>query len=350
MVKKKSKEASIMELYEEYLTDDLIENSIREKNDGDDCGLDDPLNDHMCPIERMDHITIAKYLNKYLLLEDLDYSKKQVTHGELKRFNSPYVVRVDNRFAEQNPERVSRGEILVVMDSKGELKSYINPEHIKEFIQSEDSRKVMKAFFKRGIEDLEKLQEYWYKSVVIKHELETNQNFLNLLMETNKVKNINKIKKFMNVMKQVELENASSEAAVVIDAAQELIDAFKEEVGPCEEVERSDFDSRSMVFDQQTIQEMTQCKNYYKNNESVEYIVTNDEGVKSFDGEIMEQRIIYVRTNYKMMLESVKEGVSTLAESLNGNNKNADELRVGANELKRRMLVLENIKKGEDNK
>lgn len=343
MGKKKTQEESIMELYEKYLTDDLIEISIREKNDEEE-DLDDQSKISVCNIEDLDCIPIGKYLNRYLLLDDLDYSKQQVTHSEVKRFESPYVVTVDNRFAEQNPERVGRGEILVVKDSKGVLKSYINPECIKNYLEFNDSKKVMLAFFKRGIRDLELLQEYWSQSVIIKHELENNQSFLELLMDTNRVKNVNKIKHFMNKMKEVELDNASSEAGYMMRVAQDLLDALKDEVYQLslKEVDRIEFDSSTM-------KKVDECRRYSGFIlEKCGYQVLTDEGVSAFDGEIIEQAVVFKTIPVQEMIDLVKEGMFTLAETVSDENRNVDELRESTVELKNRVLSLKKIKEGED--
>lgn len=201
-------EKTIMELYEQYLDEGTIE-SIKEEDEAEERASGMKLirksDNNNYKYDNEDAISIGKYISYFLGLEI--YNTSKITHAELKKFQSPYVVTVDNEFADQHPDRVKRGELLIVIDGRGNRGTYINPNSIKQFLNHGDISQAIRTFQKKGIQDLEELDKYWSKCILIQSELDTNQSFLELLMETNKMKRINEIKEYMDLVESIENSN-----------------------------------------------------------------------------------------------------------------------------------------------
>ena len=81
-------------------------------------------------------------------------------HHGLKEIGSPLVIGVDNEYANKNPDKVYSGELLLVIDSKGNRGTYVNPAYIRQLIESENVEHELKKLRKTGVHQLDELEEY----------------------------------------------------------------------------------------------------------------------------------------------------------------------------------------------
>lgn len=143
-----------------------------------------------------DTISIDKFVNSYLGAMEVDC--KNLRHIGLKSFNNPYVVGLSNDLARKNPEYIKTGEILLVLDSRGDLGAYINPELLKK-VTDRKTRKSVKSKIKHlHVNNLEELGEFFEKINVLLREIKTveeYEEFLYIVGKENVVENIEKTKK-----------------------------------------------------------------------------------------------------------------------------------------------------------
>ena len=120
-------------------------------------------------------------------------------HHGLKEIGSPLVFGVDNEYANKNPDKVYSGELLLVIDSKGNRGTYVNPEFIKQLIESEDIEQELKKLRRTGIHQLDELEEYIRECVNLQVKYETtlkqNKKTLEMLKETHKMRKFKELKK-----------------------------------------------------------------------------------------------------------------------------------------------------------
>ena len=120
-------------------------------------------------------------------------------HHGLKEIGSPLVIGVDNEYANKNPDKVYGGELLLVIDAKGNRGTYVNPAFIRQLIESEDIELELKKLRKTGVKQLEDLEEYIRTclDLQIKYDSTVDQNkkTLAVLRETHKMDKYKELKK-----------------------------------------------------------------------------------------------------------------------------------------------------------
>lgn len=183
---------NIMDLYDQYLDAETLE-QIRIEDEEEDEKKNVKVNKKKreSMFTKEDTITIDTYVRDYLGIH-ADCSR--LWHSGLKELGSPFVVGVDNEFANEHPERVLNGDLLLVMDGRGNRGTYINPDRIRLYLETGDIGKAISIFQKKGVRDLKLLDDYWYKCLAMHSQLEVNNNFLQLLIDTNKTKKIERLK------------------------------------------------------------------------------------------------------------------------------------------------------------
>ena len=120
-------------------------------------------------------------------------------HHGLKEIGSPLVIGVDNEYANKNPDKVYSGELLLVIDSKGNRGTYVNPAFIRQLIESEDVEHELKKLRKTGVHQLDELEEYIRACVDLQVKLDAvqkqSQKTLEVLKDTHKMKKFKELKK-----------------------------------------------------------------------------------------------------------------------------------------------------------
>lgn len=145
-----------------------------------------------------DTISIDKFVCNYLGAYDVDCRK--LRHVGLKSFGNPYVVGVSNEFARKNPEYVKTGKILLVLDYRGDLGSYINPELLRKLTDTEAIEDTKRILQSARIYNLGELSEYFAKMSVLFKNLETIETYQQLISDVGKedvVENIKKMRKYL---------------------------------------------------------------------------------------------------------------------------------------------------------
>lgn len=146
-----------------------------------------------------DTISIDRFVSNYLGTFDVDCRK--LRHVGLKSFGNPYVVGVSNDFARKNPEYVKTGKILLVLDCRGDLGSYINPELLRKLTDTESIEDTKKILQSARISNLGELSDYFAKMSVLFKNLETIETYQQLIFDVGKedaVENIKKMKKYLS--------------------------------------------------------------------------------------------------------------------------------------------------------
>ncbi len=120
-------------------------------------------------------------------------------HHGLKDIESPLVFGVSNEYANDNPDMVYSGELLLVIDAKGNRGTYVNPIFIKKLIESEDLESELKELRRTGIHQLDELEEYIRTCVDIQSKCESyanqNKKTMQVLRETHKLGKYKELKK-----------------------------------------------------------------------------------------------------------------------------------------------------------
>ena len=120
-------------------------------------------------------------------------------HHGLKEIGSPLVFGVDNEYANKNTDKVYSGELLLVIDSKGNRGTYVNPAFIRQLIESEDLEHELKKLRKTGVHQLDELEEYIRACVNLQIQYDTvvkqNEKTLEVLKDTHKMKKFKELKK-----------------------------------------------------------------------------------------------------------------------------------------------------------
>ena len=120
-------------------------------------------------------------------------------HHGLKEIGSPLVIGVDNEYANKNPDKVYSGELLLVIDSKGNRGTYVNPTFIRQLIESENVEHELKKLRKTGVHQLDELEEYIRACVDLQVKLDAaekqTKKTLEVLKDTHKMKKFKELKK-----------------------------------------------------------------------------------------------------------------------------------------------------------
>ena len=195
-------EQEIMELYEQYMDEETLE-QIREE-DEEEYDKEDSKETRKSHTESMftkdNTISITKFVNDYL---GIYAPKGDLWHSGLKELNSNLVYGVDNEYANEHPETVFRGELLLVIDDRGNRGTYINPIKVKKFYDSkgiDELYKEIKQLRREGLQDLKQLDKYVNKYEELIKELEEMKRIVVLLKETKKYKKISDVKEKMNTV------------------------------------------------------------------------------------------------------------------------------------------------------
>lgn len=145
-----------------------------------------------------DTISIDKFVCNYLGAVDVDC--RRLRHIGLKSFGNPYVVGVSNEFSRKNPEYVKTGKILLVLDSRGDLGSYINPELLRKLTDTEAIEDTKRILQSARIYNLGELSDYFARMSVLFKNLEMIETYQQLISDVGKedvVENIKKMKKYL---------------------------------------------------------------------------------------------------------------------------------------------------------
>ena len=120
-------------------------------------------------------------------------------HRGLKELQSPFVIGVDNDYANKNPDKVYGGELLLVIDARGNRGTYVNPEYIRQLIASEDIEFQLKKLRKTGITNLDLLEDYIRTCVELQLQYDThkdqNKKTLEVLRDNNKMHKYKELRK-----------------------------------------------------------------------------------------------------------------------------------------------------------
>ena len=92
---------------------------------------------------------------------------------------------VDNNFANKNPELVHQGYLLLVIDAHNKRGTYINPYHLRKYIDN-DAEKELKAFYKKSVQDFKKIDLLYNEYQMLVEQVRNNEKFYNLIVETHK--------------------------------------------------------------------------------------------------------------------------------------------------------------------
>lgn len=179
------------DLLESYLDEEQIKMKW-EEDEKDEVYKEETPKGKKPPFQREHTISMQEYAKHYL---GLPGNYETLLHCGLKTLHCPYVVGVDNRFANKNPELVYQGFLLLVLDYKQRRGTYINPIYLKRMITKSDE-KTWKALEKQHVYDLQKLQLYYKKYQLAKEQILRNQAFMDLLKDLHKTKKIEEIKEF----------------------------------------------------------------------------------------------------------------------------------------------------------
>ena len=184
-------EKSFEDLLEEYLDEDEINQIIKKDNydyynetKKENIKIESPFTKDNC-------ISISNYVTSYLGISG-DF--KDLFHCGLKELNNPYVMGVDNNFANKNPELVHNGYLLLVIDSHNNRGTYINPSYLKSLVDSEKIEKIFKSFQRQRVTDLKNLKMHYLEFERIRQQVDNNKKFFKLLEETHKIRKLNMLK------------------------------------------------------------------------------------------------------------------------------------------------------------
>ena len=79
-------------------------------------------------------IPMKTFVNEYL---GVQHNCKNLWHSGLKNLGSMWVFGVDNNYANLHPERVYDRDLLIVIDSRGNRGTYVNPLKLRELLNTD---------------------------------------------------------------------------------------------------------------------------------------------------------------------------------------------------------------------
>lgn len=222
-----------LSLYEEYLTDDAFEEYSKSDDDLDeDANLSKSIR-----LNFSDEyiISITRFLKEYLgfdvyqlqeiqkeneeqeennkfevreeVVEDLELPRQKKEYEEvliddavdlyhmgLKKLSIPYVKGVSHEYANQHPEYVLQGYLVLVEDNKGKKATYLNPIMIKEYVNREATFEEYKKVCEKEYTTREEMDALHSKYLCIKAKVERINQMHMILYETHTLRYVNSIK------------------------------------------------------------------------------------------------------------------------------------------------------------
>ncbi|MCR4581240.1 MAG: hypothetical protein K5666_01870 [Bacilli bacterium] len=174
----------LMALYEQYIDDQTLQ-EINEADNLEESGykiVRKGYSEARFPEELL--IPISDFVNYYL---GITGNCKNLWHSGLKDLGSIYLFGVDNNFANKHPDKVYTGELLLVVDARGNVGTYINPNLIKNLIESEDAQVELRHLRKTGVQTLALAGEYIQKCIELQLQLDATAGYMDLIRATHKV-------------------------------------------------------------------------------------------------------------------------------------------------------------------
>jgi len=129
-----------------------------------------------------DIISIEKFIINYLNKGEEVYLEK-MGHHDLRRYNSPKVIRVSYDFTQNNFDLLKRGTILMVKDSYGKVAPYINPIELEELHNLELIEKAITDLKKQRINQLQLILSRWLELEALIDEKNRLERMINDLKE-----------------------------------------------------------------------------------------------------------------------------------------------------------------------
>ena len=185
--------------------DDATLEQIREEDEAEDMGMKVTKKGHTDSIFTKENaISITRFVNDYL---GINAPKGNLWHSGLRELNSRFVYGVDNEYANEHPERVFNGDLLLVIDDRGNRGTYINPRVVIEFMEAksiEELYREIKKLQREGIQDLSKVDVYVNKFEALQNDLGRMRSLIELFNETFKFNKINQLKEEMNRDREID--------------------------------------------------------------------------------------------------------------------------------------------------
>ena len=182
----------LLDLYDQYMDQEMID-EINEQDDMEE-EMEQRRRGQKTEAKFPEEvaISISDFVNNYLGLK-ADCS--HLWHQGLKDLGSSFVFGVDNTFANKNPDLVYKGELLLVVDARGNRGTYINPNFLKELLEKEEVERELSILRRTGVRDLKKLSSYLDECVRLQNKIETNRKFENTLYDAHKLRKFKELKK-----------------------------------------------------------------------------------------------------------------------------------------------------------
>ena len=182
-------EDNFVDLLEQYLDEKEIE--LKKREDVLELVQEKKQIQTESNFSKEDSISIDRYVNEFL---GIPGDCSNLLHCGLKDLKCNYIMGVDNNFANKNPELVHQGYLLLVIDAHNKRGTYINPHHLRRYI-NKDAEKELQIFRKKRVNDLKRLEIFYNEYQRVLEQLENAENFYNLLQETHKIKQLGEIEK-----------------------------------------------------------------------------------------------------------------------------------------------------------
>lgn len=194
-----------LSLCEEYLTDEAFEQYSKE---------DDKLDNEEDSSKsiRLDFsdeyiISITRFLREYLGFDVYEKQKKDseekyvlgnktldLYHSGLKDLKIPYVKGISHEYANQHPEYVLGGYIVLVVDTKGKKATYLNPILIKEYINRAKVFDEYQEICEKAENTKDEIDAIHSSYLCIKAKVDRINQMHMILYETHTLRYVNSIK------------------------------------------------------------------------------------------------------------------------------------------------------------
>ena len=185
-------ELELLELYDQYMDLEMLEeiNEMDDMEEEVEARKTRKKTEAKFPEEIA--ISIGTFVQQYL---GIAADCSNLWHQGLKALGSSFVFGVDNEFANKNPELVYKGELLLVVDARGNRGTYINPNFLKALLDKDELERELSILRRSGVKDLRKLSEYLDECVRLQNQIETNKKFETTLYESHKMKKFKQLKR-----------------------------------------------------------------------------------------------------------------------------------------------------------